>query len=283
MTRALLAVGLLACGSSDPGERPTVFGDDRPVELEHPAVLDDGRLYPLVLVLHGYGAAGFIQAVFLQVDDLPETNQALLLAPDGNTDSGGKKFWNADPVCCDFDGTGVDDVGYLSKLLDDVIAAWPVDPAQVYVTGHSNGAFMGYRMACERADIISATAILAGNTSQPTSGCTPSEPTSMLVMHGTADETVPYDGAGGGIQVSAGAVESRARWSQYDGCSGSEITGTVDLEKGVPGNETEVVTATGCPGNIGVELWTHQGVGHLPVYNDAFGPALFTWMTDHAR
>ncbi len=287
MRSAFLAVGLLACGGSDPGERPTVFGGDRAVELQTPAVLDDGRQYPLLLVLHGYGATGFIQASYLQVANLPDMNEALLIAPDGTTDSGGNKFWNADPSCCDFGNTGVDDVGYLSSLLDDVIAAWPVDPAQVFVAGHSNGAFMGYRMACERADIITATAILAGNTSQPTSGCTPSEPTSMLVMHGTADTTVPYDGTvpGGSPleMVTAGAVESRARWSQYDGCSGSQVSGNVDLDRSVVGSETEIVVSTGCPSNIGVELWTHEGVGHLPSYNTEFGPALWTWLKDHAR
>ncbi len=289
MRSAVLALGLLACGGSDdPGERPRVFGGDREVELQAPDVLDEGREYPLVLVLHGYGANGLVQTGYFQLADLPENNEALLLAPDGTVDAGGRHFWNADPACCDFGGTGVDDVGYLSSVLEDVLDAWPVDRSQVYVVGHSNGGFMGYRMACERADLITATAILAGNTSQPASACTPSEPTSMLVLHGTADETVPYTGVqpGGGPlqQTSAGAVESHARWSQYDGCGPSEVTGSIDLDKGDgTGTETEVTVATGCPGSIGVELWTHQGVGHLPAYNNAFGSTLWTWLTDHAR
>lgn len=282
MRTALLALGLIACDKGlpdDPNERPNVFGGDREVELQAPETLDEGRAYPLVLVLHGYGANGLVQSAFFQVANLPKTNEALLLAPDGNTDSTGKKFWNADPSCCDFDNTGVDDVGYLSTLLEDVIEAWPVDPAQVYVVGHSNGAFMGYRMACERPDLITASALLAGNTSQPASACAPSEPTNMLIMHGTADAMVPYEPSG----PLAGAVESAARWRSYDGCGDTTVTGTLDLDKGDGAGEETEVSVGSCPSGLGVELWTHNGVGHLPAYNTTFGPTLWSWLTDHAR
>ena len=97
---------LLGCGTSDPGERPTVFGGDRAVQLKTPDVLDEGRAYPLVLVLHGYGANGLVQTGFFQLGNLAKDNEALLLSPDGNVDSGGKQFWNADPACCDFGGIG---------------------------------------------------------------------------------------------------------------------------------------------------------------------------------
>ena len=52
--------GLAACGG-DPAERPRTFGGDRPVELQIPAALDEGKAYPLVVVLHGYSITGFIQ------------------------------------------------------------------------------------------------------------------------------------------------------------------------------------------------------------------------------
>ncbi len=287
MRYAWLVLSLsFGCGSSDPGDRPTVFGGDRAVELKTPDVLDEGRAYPLVLVLHGYGANGLVQTGFFQLGTLAKDNEALVLSPDGNVDSSGKQFWNADPACCDFDNTGVDDVGYLGGLIDDVIAAWPVD--QVFIVGHSNGGFMGYRMACERADVITASALLAGNTTRAIADCAPSEPTSMLVMHGDVDAIVPYDGmapTGSPLEMaSAGAVESAKRWRGYDTCSGSAPGAAMELEKSVVGdNETHVETATGCPAGLGVELWTHQGAGHIPAYNTTFGPTLWTWLTDHGR
>jgi polyhydroxybutyrate depolymerase len=280
---------VVACGGSDaPGERPLIFGGDRPAELEVPETLDEGRAYPLVLVLHGYGFNGFGQAAYFQLSNLPRDNEALLIAPDGTVDSSNRQFWNADPACCDFDGSNPDDVGYLGELLEDVIAAWPVDRSQVFVVGHSNGAFMGYRMACERADLIAASAILAGNTSRPESACTPSDPTSMLIMHGTADDIVPFDGAIPNteplVQLTAGAVESAARWSRYDGCGATATAGTpLDLDQAVDGAETQVEIQDGCPGTLGVELWTLEGSSHVPAYSSTFGATLWDWFTAHAR
>jgi polyhydroxybutyrate depolymerase len=250
-----------------------------------PSVLDEGRSYPLVLVLHGYGFNGFGQAAVFQLSTLPNDNEALLIAPDGTVDSTNKQFWNADPACCDFFGANPDDVGYLSSLIEDVSDAWPVD--QVFVVGHSNGAFMGHRLACERADLIAASALLAGNTSLPASACSPSEATSMLILHGTTDVIVPYDGSPPSNSPlssgTAGAVETTTRWTEYVGCANTETTGTIDVEQALAGSETEVSSATGCPATIGVELWTHNGVGHVPSYGPAFGPALWTWLSDHAR
>jgi len=287
MRRAWLAVGLIACGT-EPSPRPKLFGGDREVVLHAPDVLDEGRAYPLVMVLHGYGVNGIIQTGFFQLGDLPETGEALLLAPDGTVDGAGKHFWNADPACCDFDGSGVDDAGYLTSVLEDVIAAWPVDRSSVFVVGQSNGAFMGYRLACERPDLITASALLGGNTALPASACAPSEPTSMLVMHATADTFVGYDGMvvpESQIQVaSAGAVEAAARWRGYDGCTGSTAGSSLELERSVVGDdETTVEIATGCPDGIGVELWTHRDVEHIPIFNNTYRDHLWGWLAGHPR
>ena len=82
---------------------------------------------------------------------------------------------------------------------------------------------MGYRMAGERPNVITASAILAGNTTRSVADCAPSEPTSMLVMHGDDDAAVPYDGMGTGssLMTSAGAVEAAGRWRGYHTCTGS--------------------------------------------------------------
>src|SRR4051812_24182966 len=149
---SLVLFVLAACGTSDDGPRPTTFGGDRPVDIKAPAMLTEGKDYPLVVVLHGYGANGLVQSAFFGTATLPAMDAALVIAPDGTTDSTGKQFWNADPACCDFGHTNVDDVGYIGGLIDDVIDTWPVDKKQVYIVGHSNGGYMAYRMACERAD-----------------------------------------------------------------------------------------------------------------------------------
>jgi polyhydroxybutyrate depolymerase len=221
-----------------------------------------------------------VQSAYFNVNTLPADGEALVLAPDGLVDTTGKQFWNADPSCCDFYGRGQDDVTYIGELIDAVIATWPVDPTRVMLVGHSNGGYMGYRMACERADVITTVAILAGNTSRPATACAPAKPVNMLVMHGTDDATVSYAGNTAGI----GAEAAASRWAQYDGCGASRTMATMlDLEQNVVGAETRVEIVDGCPIGVGVTLWRHEGVGHIPTWTAAFKTELWTWLSSHLR
>lgn len=264
-----LLVGLVACGG-DPAERRTTYGDDRPADLETPATLTDGKRYPLIVVLHGYGVSGLFQRAYFGVQALVDADQAFVIAPDGNVDSNGKQFWNADPACCDFDGQNPDDVGYLAQMIDDITAEWPVDG--VFLLGHSNGGFMAYRMACEHADKLAAIAPLAGRASSMPAGCTPARPVDVLHIHGTLDEAVPY----------ASAETSVAQWTGKNGCGSELQVGTpLDLDSSVAGAETARGAFAGCPEGGAVELWTMEGSGHVPAMNTTFAPSVFGWFADH--
>ncbi len=279
-----LALSLAACGSDDdpPVERPLVFGGDRPVTLQVPSSFEPSQTYPLMIVLHGYGVTGFVQQGYLGLGGVPSTHGMLVLAPEGTPDSGGSQFWNADPACCDFGGIGVDDVGYLGGLVDAVKGAWPVDPSHVAVVGHSNGAFMAYRLACERADVITAIAGLAGHaTSTP---CTPSRPVHVLHIHGTTDAIVPYEsGLFSGVQ-SPGAVESVAQWATRNGCAGGPSPqDPKDLERTIAGAETAVAMTSRCPADGAGDLWTIAGGSHQPAFGPGFATELLEWLAAHGR
>lgn len=240
--------------------------------LQVPATFDEGRAYPLVLVLHGYGANGFVQQAYFGAGALATRGEAFVLAPDGTTDQNGRQFWNADPVCCDFGNLDPDDVAYLGGLVEDVIDAWPIDPDAVYSIGHSNGGFMSYRLACERSDLFSAILSLAGNAASVP--CQPARPVSVLHIHGTADDVVPL----------AGAAPSVGQWAGLDGCTGARARGEdLDLEVGLPGAETRTEATGGCPAGVAVDLWTVEGGGHIPSFGAAFAPAIWRWLTDHRR
>ena len=280
MRSASLVLFLLAACGGDGGPRPLTFGGDRPADLKVPPTLTPGKQYPLLVVLHGYGASGLVQAAYFGVSMLPSMDQALLIAPDGNIDSLGKEFWNADPTCCDFDGTHPDDVGYIGGLIDDVMASWPVDPHQVYVLGHSNGGYMAYRMACERADVIAAIAPLAGLASSTPALCNPSRPVNVLHMHGTADDTVPY---GPATATGEGAIPSISEWAQKNGCGTTRTpAGDLDLTND-PGAETHRFTTDGCPAGGAVELWSIEGAGHIPNFGPSFSSTVMQWFSDHRR
>jgi polyhydroxybutyrate depolymerase len=56
----------------------------------------------------------------------------------------------------------VDDVAFLTELLDQMGGRMRVDPRRVYVTGFSNGAAMTFRLAIERGERLAAIAPVAG-------------------------------------------------------------------------------------------------------------------------
>lgn len=284
---ALTVLAAAACGGDDgatPGvdaaTRPVDFGGARPVTLQVPSDFDASRTYPLLVILHGYSANSFLQQGYFKLAGEATHRQMLILAPDGTVDGSGNQFWNADPTCCDLGGTGVDDVAYLGGLIDAVKAAWPV--RDVYLLGHSNGAFMAYRMACERADVITAIAGLAGHAT--TVPCNPTRPVGVLHIHGTGDATVPYDtGTFMGV-ASPGAVDSVAAWATHNGCTGAPAAaGTRDLDSSLPGAESMVTATAGCPAAGAADLWTIPGAGHIPPLTTTFPDDLLAWYATQQR
>jgi polyhydroxybutyrate depolymerase len=278
-----LVLTLASCGGYEARPRTTTFGGDRPAELKTPAMLSDGTRYPLVLVLHGFGANGFAESAYLGTSNLPAAGEAFVIAPDGMENNMGQQFWNADPACCDFEGKNPDDVGYLGGMIDDILGtSWPIDPDRVYVLGHSNGGFMAYRLACERADAIAAIGSLAGLASSDPSSCQPSRPVNVLHIHGTADATVPY--GGGGAFGGVGADTSVRQWAAANLCPGPRVQGDrFDLDNNVPGSEAVPIRYEGCAPNGDVEMWALDGSGHIPIWGPAFTPAVMQWFADHSR
>jgi polyhydroxybutyrate depolymerase len=248
---------------------PAAVGGDRPAKVVYPSHWDDDPL-PLVILLHGYGANAAVQDLYFGLSDRVDRGFVLVL-PDGLQDSLGARYWNATDACCDLEHSGVDDVAYLTGLIDEIEAKVPIDPDRVVFAGHSNGGFMSYRMACERSDRIAGIAILAGATWLDESRCDGAGPVDVLHMHGTLDAVIPYDGA----DNFPGAEESVARWAARDGCTGDlRATNTADYEGVIPLDETE---GMGFDGDCPVTLWKIRGGTHVPIVNDAWRDAVVDW------
>jgi polyhydroxybutyrate depolymerase len=264
---------LVACGGDadpvplDTSSFPEVIGGEREAHVRWPARMYEGRSYPLVVLLHGYGASGLAQDLYLGTSALVNEYDYLLVIPDGtleeppDPETKANRFWNS-TVCCDHYGSGVDDVAYLTALIDEAAQKLPVDTNRVYLLGHSNGGAMSYRMACDVADRITAIASIAGAMYKDPSPCDPSEPVSALQIHGTLDDVVPYDGD----DTFPTALESVAFWVEHAGCaSGGRDGGTLDLDDILPGDETETRHFDeGCADGIDHALYTIVSGGHVP-------------------
>lgn len=256
--------------------------------LHVPAGYDSTRPYPLIVVLHGFSAYGYVQLLYLGFDKLVEEQDVLVVAPDGTANPDGNRFWNATDACCDFYGSEVDDAAYLTGLVRDISAEYHVDAKRKYLAGHSNGGFMSYRLACDHADVFAGIVSLAGSTFDDVVRCSPSEPVSVLQVHGTDDDTVPYEGFQEGTLLKRaypGAKDAVEHWRTYNGCSGEVVAqaAPINLVNALDGEETGRLRATGCPGEVGVELWTIEEGSHVPILNGEFAHRVWEWMSAHPK
>ena len=295
-------LALVAGAFSFPASGPTAAGAaaasptaNRPYGLKVPDGYDGGHPIPLVVLLHGYTSNGAQQAAYFGLAAEADRAGFLLATPNGTRDLLGNRFWNATDACCDFFHTGIDDVAYLDAVIGEIEQKYPVDRARVFLVGHSNGAFMAHRYACDRAGTVAAIVTLAGMTwkdqvrcpagSPGGSGASPGAAVSVLHVHGRNDSTINYDGGATPEGTYPGALETVADWAAKDGCTGAlAATGRrFDLDRTVPGDETAESAVAGCPGGTGVTLWTIEGGGHTPAFNDSWAGAIWSYLTAHPK
>ncbi len=177
----------------------TVSGIVRTYRLYVPASLPRNKPVPLLIALHGGLGSGPQFEQQTGFDGLAEANRFIVVYPNGTPvrPGSGEYVWNAG-ACCSVASESqenVNDVGFISALITKLEARFDIDPRRVFVTGHSNGAMLGERLACQLAGQIAAIAVQSGTL--VTGQCTPSEPVAVLEIHGTADQNVPINGGVG--------------------------------------------------------------------------------------
>jgi len=256
-----------------------------------PSDYDPTVAHPLLVVLHGFGPyTGEVEAGFLGLLETVDTKDFVMLLPDGTLVEGGtNRYWNGTLACCD-PTNSIDDVGYLSGLIEEAKTTYHIDADRVYLVGHSNGGFMSFRMACEASELITAIVSLAGSTFDDPADCQPATvPVSVLAVHGTADTTVPYEGRAG---MYPGAVETVEYFATAAGCdtTAASVVGHVDLVESLEGDETEQVAYTvGCDPGVNAALWTINGGLHIPLFRPpgsekpAFADLITDWLLQHSR
>lgn len=136
---------------------------------------------------------------------------------------------------------------------------------------------------------------MAGCTFLDPSARRPSEPVSVLQIHGTVDEVVPYGGGalGGGLPVVSllpGALSTVRIWAMLNGCSGfaEDPVQTMDLDLAVAGPDASVARYTSCPPGGAVELWTVHGTGHGPTLTSGTSSSqmaerIVDWLLSHPK
>lgn len=155
-----------------------------------PASYNGTKAVPLLFNLHGYGSNNLEQDFYGNFKPIADTANFLIVLPNGTFDNQNKRYWNNFLLA-----SSVDDVLFISNLLDTLQNKYNIDPNRVYSTGMSNGGFMSYFLACDLNNRIAAIASVAGDMILPKlNACQPGRAVPVMQIHGTADNTVPYDG-----------------------------------------------------------------------------------------
>lgn len=217
---------------------------------------------PFLLVLHGYGGSGASFARHFQLSRLAEKRGFIYVAPDGEPDSHGNRFWNAGPACCNFEMRDVDHVLMLGALLSRASTATRVDPKRVYVLGYSNGGFMAHRLGCDVAGIRGILSV-AGAGVADMSKCEHA-PDVVVEVHGDADVAVPFDGghvlSRKDVPAHPSAIATVMGWASKKGCAAApRLVGALDLEAGLPESETDRLSFS-CAEDV--TLLKVKGAGH---------------------
>jgi polyhydroxybutyrate depolymerase len=262
-----------------------VYPGDRPFTLVLPNNYQSGTPAPLIIALHGYTAESPYAQSYFALGKVADEKGILTVYPSGSKDSNGYLFWNATPACCNFDSSTIDDEAYLLSIIDSVSKDYSVDPARIYIIGHSNGGFMAHRMACNQSDRIAAIVSLAGMTYSNPKSCKPTSPVSVLQIHGTNDAVITYTG---GYLFSSAYPSARKTidlWGTLNECGKKpyRVLPRLDLDRKLVGAETTVMRYKGCKAGTTSEMWTIDKGKHSPELSASFAESIVGFLLIHPK
>lgn len=254
-------------GNANLSREVLVFdGMERSYYLHLPPDYQTARKFPVVLVLHGGGRAdGNELAKYTSFDEMADREGFIAVYPNGVdaqwSDGRGETYRKAD-------NTGMDDVGFISALIDRLVRDHNGDPARIYVTGLSNGGLMSLRLGCELSARLAAIGpAMANMPKNIIAQCAPDAPLPVLLMNGTEDPLVPWNG--GHVRLfrrTMGEVVSTADtmdfWVQHNRCDPAPKVEALPDRDGSDGSTVEVSTYANCENGGEVILYGIRGGGH---------------------
>ena len=221
---------------------------------------------PLVIVLHGGGGTGKGMEETLTLGEwnsLADKNGFVVVYPDGI-----QKRWNdgRTDIHSYAHNQNIDDVGFISSLIDQLSFELNIDQQRIYATGISNGGMMSFRLACQLSHKIAAIAAVTASMSE-TFTYEPSTPISVLIINGTDDPLVPY--SGGEIRFlrrTHGKVKSTddtfSFWRKHNKCDRTSLRVNRFNKIDSDGTSVNHKVYGNCQQKTEVILYSIEGGGH---------------------
>jgi polyhydroxybutyrate depolymerase len=242
-----------------------VDGLDRIYIAHIPHSYDESEATSLLLALHGGGGSARKMMNLTDFNSLSDKEGFVVVYPQGV-----ENHWNDGRTLQKYRAheENIDDVAFISTLIDYLVDELNIDETRIYAAGISNGAMMSCRLGCELSDKIAAIAMVVGAMPEDlVAHCSPSEPISVLIINGTEDPLILWEG--GEIQVgnqrlgkTLSVNETVQYWVTHNSCSSTPvITWLLDTD---PEDGTRVRREAYGQGREGTEviIYAIEGGGH---------------------
>ena len=242
-----------------------VLGFHRSYLIHIPKNYSRADARPLVVALHGAFSTAEEMEEETGLSDLADRESFLVVYPNGITLFGWFQHWNAGHCCGRAMKDQVDDVGFISTVIEEVRRDFRVDPSRIYMVGYSNGGMLAYLFAAQKPETLAAVAVIGAtigsspSPSQPEVRIPPARaPLPVLAIHGREDDSIPYEGGRLGKEdhsyVSVkGSIEFWLKADQISTAPKREemMAGKVIKDTwGAPGSDQEVIL-------YALEDWKH--------------------------
>ena len=218
---------------------------------------------PLLIGLHWLGSNGSQFETLSQFSVLADIHNYIVVYPNGIGNS-----WNAGGCCNPAVDQNIDDVQFISELIDTLIASYKIDTNRIYIFGFSNGSIMAYRIANELSEKISAIGCVSGQSFQDE--ISPTNPVPIIHFHALDDNAVNFDGGNLDTYHYKSVKEVLDIWKGINHCTNDSIViRDEDNIKGYlwssEGNENNIV------------LYTSKYGGHSWTMNARLGISKLIW------
>ncbi|MEH1845633.1 MAG: alpha/beta fold hydrolase [Nostoc sp.] len=177
----------------------------------------------LVLVFHGDSGSGNSIAKVSRFNNLADQKGFIAVYPNGLDHQ-----WS-------FTGhlrKKVDDISFVAALIEHIERIRNINSRKIYATGFSQGGILTQALACKLPNKIAAFASVAGSlTARFVPSCHPSVSVSIMMINGTKDLSVHYDGDRISQKEALVSIPETVNfWRRHDQCASSsqfqKLTGT---------------------------------------------------------
>jgi poly(3-hydroxybutyrate) depolymerase len=208
---------------------------------------------PIIFSYHGRNRNSTNQEQLSEFDRTDYNPDAIAIYPQGI-----KNQWQGDPAA----PADISDLQFTSDLLDHFEERYCIDRSKVYAAGKSNGGgFVGGVLACNAtlSNRFAAFAPVSGAFYENQPPCAPGRtPIPIMEFHGSADQTIPYNGGQRRRETLPPIEEWLGDWATRNGCANGT---TPTLSELFDGNVEKRTWTCDCSEDI-VTGYKISGLGH---------------------